>query len=409
MINAGDTVFVLFSAALVMLMTLGLAFFYGGLVRSKNVLSIVMQCLILACALSVQWVLFGYSLAFGPDVGGGIIGGLQWVGLHGVGVKPYSTYSSTIPHQAFMIFQCMFAAITPALIIGAFAERIKFAGFFVFSLLWATLVYDPLAHWIWGQGGWLHTLGTLDFAGGLVVHLSAGAAALVLCVLMGKREGYPTQAFIPHNLPMTYLGLALLWFGWFGFNAGSALAANGVATSAFVATNTSAAAAGLTWAIIEWILNKAPTSLGTATGVVAGLATITPAAGFVTPVAALIIGIAAGAVCYYMVAVVKQRFGYDDSLDVFGVHGIGGLLGTFCVGLLASKGVNPGGADGLLYGGFHLFVSQILGIVATFAYSVAITIVLYKVVDSTIGMRVSREDEVMGLDLAQHKEAAYGD
>ncbi len=409
MINAGDTVFVLFSAALVMLMTLGLALFYGGLVRAKNVLSIIMQCLILACAISLQWILFGYSLAFGPDIGGGIIGGLQWIGLHGVGVKPYAAYSSTIPHQAFMIFQCMFAAITPALIIGAFAERIKFSAFFVFSLLWAIVVYDPLAHWIWGQGGWLHSLGTLDFAGGMVVHLSAGIAALVLCVLMGKREGYPHHAFTPHNLPMTYLGLTLLWFGWFGFNAGSALAANGVATSAFVATNTSAAAAGLTWALIEWMLNKAPTSLGTATGVVAGLATITPAAGFVTPLSAMLIGISAGIVCYFMVAVVKQRFGYDDSLDVFGVHGIGGMLGTFMVGLLATKAVNSGGANGLLYGGSHLVVAQVVGILATLAYSVALTIVIYKVVDSTLGMRVSKEDEVTGLDLSQHKEAAYGD
>jgi Amt family ammonium transporter len=409
MINPGDTVFVLFSAALVMLMTLGLALFYGGLVRAKNVLSIIMQCLILACALSLQWILFGYSLAFGPDVGGGIIGGLQWLGLHSVGVKPYAAYSSTIPHQAFMIFQCMFAAITPALIIGAFAERIKFSGFFIFSLLWAIFVYDPLAHWIWGQGGWLKALGTLDFAGGMVVHLSAGAAALVLCVLMGKREGYPHHAFTPHNLPMTYLGLTLLWFGWFGFNAGSALAANGVATSAFVATNTSAAAAGLTWALIEWIINKAPTSLGTATGVVAGLATITPAAGFVSPLSAMLIGISAGIVCYFMVAVVKQKFGYDDSLDVFGVHGIGGLLGTFCVGIFASKAINAGGANGILYGGVHLLTAQIIGIVATFAYSVAATIVLYKVVDALVGMRVSKEDEVTGLDLTQHKEAAYGD
>ncbi len=409
MINPGDTVFVLFSAALVMLMTLGLALFYGGLVRAKNVLSIIMQCLILACALSLQWILFGYSLSFGPDIGGGIIGGLQWLGLHSVGVKPYPAYSSTIPHQAFMIFQCMFAAITPALIIGAFAERIKFSGFFIFSLLWAIFVYDPLAHWIWGQGGWLHALGTQDFAGGLVVHLSAGAAALVLCVLMGKREGYPKQPFIPHNLPMTYLGLTLLWFGWFGFNAGSALAANGVATSAFVATNTSAAAAGLTWALIEWVINKAPTSLGTATGVVAGLATITPAAGFVSPLSAMVIGVSAGIVCYFMVAVVKQKFGYDDSLDVFGVHGIGGALGTLCVGIFATKAVNAGSRNGLLFGGLHLLFAQIVGIVATFAYSVALTIVLYKVVDSFVGMRVPREDEITGLDLTQHREAAYGD
>ena len=407
MINAGDTAFVLFSAALVMLMTLGLAFFYGGLVRSKNVLSIIMQCLSLACLLSLQWILFGYSLSFGPDIGG-IIGGLRWLGLSGVGSNP-GPYAPTVPHLAFMLFQGMFAAITPALIIGAFAERIKFSGFVLFSLLWAIFVYDPVCHWIWGHGGWLAKMGMLDFAGGVVVHLNAGIAALVMCILLGKRLGYPKQAMTPHNLPMVYLGLTCLWFGWFGFNGGSALAANGVAASAFVATNTAAAAAGLTWALAEWILNGAPTSLGMATGAVAGLATITPAAGFVAPLPAMIIGILAGIVCYFFVAVVKTKFGYDDSLDVFGVHGVGGALGTLALGIFASKLVNPGGADGLLFGHPGLFIAQVVGVVAVTIFSGVVTFILYKIVDALVGLRVSEADEITGLDLSQHRESAYND
>ena len=408
MINSGDTVFVLFSAALVMLMTLGLAFFYGGLVRSKNVLSIIMQCLFLACILSLQWVLFGYSLSFGPDVGGGLLGGLQWLGLRGVGGAP-GPYAPAVPHLAFMLFQGMFAAITPALIVGAFAERIKFSGFVLFSLLWAILVYDPLCHWIWGHGGWLAKMGMLDFAGGVVVHLNAGIAALVMCILLGRRLGYPKQAMAPHNLPMVYLGLTLLWFGWFGFNGGSALAANGVAAGAFVATNTAAAAAGLTWALVEWILSGAATTLGTATGAVAGLATITPAAGFVAPLPAMIIGILAGIVCYFFVAVVKNKFGYDDSLDVFGVHGVGGALGTLAVGLFASKLVNPGGANGLFYGNPHQFLVQVMGVVAVTLFSGVVTFILYKVVDALVGLRVMESDEITGLDLSQHRESAYND
>ena len=408
MINAGDTAFVLFSAALVMLMTLGLAFFYGGLVRSKNVLSIIMQCLFLASILSLQWVLFGYSISFGPDVGKGLLGGLQWLGLRGVGGTP-GPYASTVPHLAFMLFQGMFAAITPALIIGAFAERIKFSGFVLFSLLWAILVYDPVCHWIWGHGGWLARMGMLDFAGGVVVHLNAGIAALVMCILLGKRLGYPKQAMTPHNLPMVYLGLTFLWFGWFGFNGGSALAANGVAASAFVATNTAAAAAGATWALLEWILSGAATTLGTATGAVAGLATITPASGFVAPLAAMVIGIASGVVCYFFVAVVKNRFGYDDSLDVFGVHGVGGALGTLAVGLFASRLVNPGGANGLFFGNPHQFLVQVVGVVAVTIFSGVVTFILYKVVDALVGLRVTEADEITGLDLSQHRESAYND
>ncbi len=408
MINAGDTAFLLFSAALVMLMTLGLAFFYGGLVRRKNVLSVIMQCLSLACLLSLQWILFGYSLSFAPDLGKGLLGGLQWLGLKGVGTAP-GPYASTVPHLAFMLFQGMFAAITPALIIGAFAERIKFSGFVLFSLLWAFLVYDPVAHWIWGYGGWLARMGMLDFAGGVVVHLNAGVAALVLCILLGKRLGYPKQAMAPHNLPMVYLGLTLLWFGWFGFNGGSALSANGVAASAFVATNTAAAAAGVTWALVEWILSGAATTLGTATGAVAGLAAITPASGFVAPVPAMLIGIFSGLVCYFFVAVVKARLGYDDSLDVFGVHGVGGALGTLGAGLFASKLVNPAGADGLFFGNTHQFLVQLTGVVVVTIFSAVLTFVLFKIVDALVGMRVSEGDEITGLDLSQHKEAAYSD
>ncbi len=407
MINAGDTAFVLFSAALVMLMTLGLAFFYGGLVRSKNVLSIIMQCLFLACVLSIQWILFGYSLSFGPDIGG-ILGGLKWLGLNGVGGAP-GPYASTVPHMAFMLFQGMFAVITPALIIGAFAERIKFSGFVIFSLLWAIFVYDPVCHWIWGHGGWLARMGMLDFAGGVVVHLNAGIAALVMCILLGKRLGYPKQPMTPHNLPMVYLGLTCLWFGWFGFNGGSALAANGVAANAFVATNTAAAAAGLTWALTEWILSGAATTLGTATGAVGGLAAITPAAGFVAPLPAVVIGIMAGIVCYFFVAVIKGKFNYDDSLDVFGVHGIGGLLGTLAVGIFASKMVNPGGADGLLFGNPRQFVVQLVGVVAVTIFSGVVTLILYKVVDAMVGLRVPESDEITGLDLSQHRESAYND
>ncbi|MFH1791174.1 MAG: ammonium transporter [Candidatus Omnitrophota bacterium] len=333
MVSAGDTAWVLISSALVLLMTPGLAFFYGGMVRRKNILSILMQCFIALYLLSVNWILFGYSLSFAP--GRGFWGGLSWFALNGVGVEPYAAYAATVPHQAFMIFQSMFAVITPALIIGAFAERIKFSAFLVFTLLWATFIYDPLCHWVWGAGGWLKELGVLDFAGGIVVHTSAGVAALVAAIIIGKRKNLK-HIPVPHNLPLVMLGTGLLWFGWFGFNAGSALGANGLAVSTFVVTNAAAASAGLVWAILEWVRNGKPTVFGIVTGSVAGLATITPASGFVSPAAALVIGMFASIVCFIAVAVIKPKFGYDDSLDVFGIHGLGGILGTLSAGLFAS-------------------------------------------------------------------------
>jgi ammonium transporter, Amt family len=405
-INAGDTAFVLVGAALVLLMTPGLAMFYGGMVRRKNVLSILMQCFMLMCLVGVQWILFGYSLSFGPDLGH-FIGSLDWIGLTNVGMLPNPDYSSTIPQQAFMIFQAMFAIITPALFIGAFAERIKFSGFFVFVLLWAVFVYDPIAHWIWGAGGWLRNMGVLDFAGGMVVHVSAGVSALALCMLIGKRKGFNSSPMVPHNLPFTVLGTGLLWFGWFGFNAASALAANEVAVNAFVTTNTASAAAGLTWALIEWGFRGKPTVLGTVSGTIAGLATITPACGFVGPMSAMIIGVAAGAVCYLSVTKLKTRFGYDDSLDVFGVHCVGGMLGSLAVGLFAQKAINAAGNNGLFFGNPRQFYIQLTGVGATVAYALLLTFVFYIVIDKFIGMRVEEQEEDEGLDLSQHRESAY--
>ncbi len=404
MFNAADTLFVLLSAALVMLMTPGLAFFYGGMVRRKNVLSVLMQCFVALCLLSVQWVLFGYSLSFAP--GSGFWGGLSWLGLRGVGSAPFADYSATIPHQVFMIFQAMFAVITPALIIGAFAERMKFSAFLVFTLLWSTFVYDPLCHWVWGSGGWLKNMGVLDFAGGIVVHTSAGIAALATTVIIGKRKNLEHTPS-PHNLPFVVLGTGLLWFGWFGFNAGSALAVNGVAVNAFVVTNTAAAAAGLSWALLEWIRNGKPTVFGIVTGSIAGLATVTPAAGYVSPVSALVIGIMASIVCFIGVAVIKPKFGYDDSLDAFGVHGIGGILGTIATGLFASKAINAAGANGFFYGNFKQLLIQLFGVGVAAGYTFIATFIIYKLVDIFIGIRVKENDEIMGLDLTQHRERAY--
>jgi Amt family ammonium transporter len=406
--NTGDTAWVLTCSALVLLMTMpGLAFFYGGLVRRKNVLSILMQCFIILCVISLQWVLYGYSLTFGPDIGG-IIGNLDWFALKGVGGTPNADYAATIPHGAFMIFQAMFAVITPALIIGTYAERIKFSAFLIFTILWATFVYDPLGHWVWGMGGWLKNLGALDFAGGIVVHTSSGVSALVLAILIGKRVGYGNGVtYRPHNLPFAVLGGALLWFGWFGFNAGSALGANELAVNAFITTNTAAAAAGLTWALIEWKLNGAPTALGVVTGAVAGLVAITPACGFVSPINAIFIGILAGVFCYIAVAKVKALLGYDDSLDAFGVHGVGGIWGTLATGLFAEKAVNDAGANGLFFGNAHQFLIQCLLVVVTIIFSAAMTWVIFKLVDAVIGMRVDKKAEIVGLDLTQHKESAY--
>jgi Amt family ammonium transporter len=406
--NSGDTAWVLTSTALVMLMTIpGLAFFYGGLVRRKNVLSILMQCFIIMCVISLQWVLFGYSLAFGPDTGQGIIGSLDWAGLRHVGGLPFKDYAETIPHSVFMIFQCMFAVITPALMIGAFAERIKFSSFLVFTILWATFVYDPLAHWLWGTGGWLKNLGALDFAGGIVVHTSSGVSALVMCILLGKRVGYKKEPFRPHNLPFTVLGAALLWFGWFGFNAGSALAANDLAANAFVATHVATAAAGLTWALIEWQQHGAPTVLGVSTGAVAGLVAITPACGFVNPMNAIFIGMLVSLFCYIAIAYIKGKLGYDDALDVFGVHGVGGMWGTIATGIFAEKAVNAAGADGLFLGGTHQFLVQCMLILVVPVFAGVVTWILFKAVDALMGMRVEKKDEIVGLDLTQQSEAAY--
>jgi Amt family ammonium transporter len=405
--NSGDTAWVLMSSALVLLMTVpGLAFFYGGLVRRKNVLSILMQCFIILCVISLQWVLFGYSLAFGPDFHG-IIGDLSWVGLNGVGALPNKDYAATIPHSVFMIFQMMFAVITPALIIGAYAERVKFPAFLLFTILWATFVYDPLAHWVWGTGGWLKNLGALDFAGGIVVHVSSGISALILALLLGKRVGYNHKPIRPHNLPFTVLGGALLWFGWFGFNAGSALAADGNAANAFITTNTATAAAGLTWALIEWWHNGSPTILGTVTGAVAGLVAITPACGFVNPMNAMFIGMIVSAVCYIAVAVIKAKLGYDDSLDAFGVHGVGGTVGTIATGLFAEKAVNAAGNNGLLFGNAHQLVVQSLSLLVAVTFAVVMTFIIFKIVDALVGMRVEEKNEIVGLDLTQQSEAAY--
>jgi Amt family ammonium transporter len=403
--NSGDTAWVLISSALVLLMTPGLAFFYGGMVRRKNVLSVLMQCFIIMCVLGLQWVLIGYSLSFHP--GKGFWGGLQWFALNGVGLEPYADYAGTIPHQAFMIFQAMFAIITPALIIGAFAERMKFSAFLIFTLLWATFVYDPLCHWVWGMGGWLRNLGALDFAGGTVVHINAGIAALVTASVLGKRKNLEKNVPTPHNMPFVVLGTALLWFGWFGFNAGSALAANGLAVNAFVVTNTAAAAAGLSWALIEWLRNGKPTIFGVCSGAVAGLVAITPAAGFVSAVPAIIIGLLASVVCFMAVTVIKPLFGYDDSLDAFGVHCVGGIWGALATGLFASKLVNPAGANGVFFGNPKQFLIQLLAVGITIVYTAVVTFIIYKLVDIFIGVRVDEKSEAIGLDLTQHRERAY--
>ncbi len=404
--NSGDTAWVLSASALVLVMTPGLAFFYGGMARKKNVLSLLMQCFFIMCLIGLQWVLYGYSLSFGPDLKG-IIGSLDWAGLQGVGVKPFDDYSKTIPHLAFMIFQCMFAVITPALMVGAFAERIKFSAFALITILWATFVYDPIAHWVWGNGGWLKNLGALDFAGGIVVHVSSGISAMVLCLLIGKRLGYNKVAFAPHNLPFTVLGGALLWFGWFGFNAGSALAADGIAANAFVTTNTATAAAGLTWAALEWWKDGAPTVLGIVSGAVAGLVAITPACGYVSPLSSIPIGIVVGLLCFSAVTILKPKLGYDDALDVFGVHCVGGTWGTIATGLFAEKVINEGGANGLFFGNPKLLLTQLIYFASCFIYAAVVTWIIFKVVDALIGIRVAAKEETIGLDLTQHNESAY--
>jgi Amt family ammonium transporter len=404
-INTGDTAWLLMSAALVMLMTPALAFFYGGLVRRKNMLSVLMQCLMILCLISLQWVVFGYSLSFAP--GNGLIGGLRWLFLNGVGMGPNADYAPTVPHQAFMMFQMMFAVITPALIIGAFAERMKFSALCIFTLLWATFVYDPVAHWIWGVGGFLRQWGTLDFAGGAVVHINAGMTALAAALVLGRRQGYPDGISPPHNLPFAVLGAGLLWFGWFGFNAGSALSSGALAASAFMVTHIAGATAGVTWALLDWWKHKKPTTLGMITGMIAGLAAVTPASGFVTPVGAICIGVGAGIIPWFAVTYVKAILGYDDTLDAFGVHGVGGIWGVIATGLFASKAVNPAGADGLLYGNPGLLWIQIKAVAITIVYSFVVGVALLKLVDAFVKVRVGEHEERVGLDLTMHREAAY--
>jgi Amt family ammonium transporter len=404
-IDTGDTAWMLVSTALVMLMTPGLALFYGGMVRRKNVLATIMQSFIMMGIIGLQWILWGFSLAFGPDVGG-IIGGLDWIGLRGIDPNGAVDYAPTIPAYVFMAFQMMFAVITPALITGAFAERMKFSAFIVFSILWATLVYDPLAHWVWGRG-WIMSMGALDFAGGLVVHMSSGVSALAAALLLGKRRGQAMPMLTPHNLPFTVLGASLLWFGWFGFNAGSALTSNTLAGIAFVVTNTATAAAAFTWILLEWRLKGNPTVLGAATGAVAGLVAITPASGFVGPMSAIAIGVVVALVCYFAIDTIKARFGYDDTLDAFGVHGVGGAWGALATGLFASTVINPAGRDGLFFGNPGQLGLQAVSVLATLVYSFVVTLILLKIVDIVIGLRVSADDEVKGLDITQHHESGY--
>ncbi len=404
-IDTGDTTWMLVATAFVMLMTPGLALFYAGMVRKKNVLGTFMQSFIALGVITLLWVLYGYSLAFGPSTGG-FIGNFDWIGLRNVGLDPNPAYAPTIPHQLFMLFQMMFAVITPALITGAMAERMKFSAYLLFLILWSTFVYIPLAHWVWGVGGWIRNLGALDFAGGLVVHISSGVAALAAALVLGTRKGYLRELTPPHNMTMTVLGAALLWFGWFGFNAGSAVASGALAVSAFAATHISSAAATVSWTLVEWWHRGKPTVLGAVSGSVAGLVAITPACGFVGPMPALIIGLFAGVVCYFGISL-KGKFGYDDSLDAVGVHGVGGTFGALATGLFASKAINAAGADGLFFGNPSLLLIQAGSVAAAIVYSFVVSWLLLKVTDKVIGLRVDIQHEVEGLDLSQHGETGY--
>jgi Amt family ammonium transporter len=404
-ISPADTAWMLVSSALVLMMAVpGLALFYGGQVRSKNALGTMLQSLLILCLVSLVWVLWGYSLAFGPDRGG-VIGGLDWVGFRGVGAAPNPDYAPTVPHLAFALFQMMFAAFTPALITGAFAERTRFGAVVCLTLLWSVFVYSPVVHWLWG-GGWLAKLGALDFAGGGVVHLAAGASGLACAVVLGKRRGYRTEYMAPHSLPLTMLGCGMLWVGWFGFNGGSARGANMVAVGAIMASHTAAATAALTWMAVEWMHRGKPTLLGMVSGAVAGLATVTPAAGYIGVASSILFGAAGGALCYTAI-VWKGRAGYDDPLDVVGIHGIGGILGLLGLGIFASKAVNPLGADGLLFGNPGQVGSQGLAILAVGVFCFVGTYAILKMVDGLIGLRVSPEEEATGLDLTEHNERAY--
>jgi len=415
-IDSGNTAWMIVATALVMLMTIpGLALFYGGLVRQKNVLNILMQCFILTAVITLEWVFFGYSLSFGSSTGAlaPYIGGFNWAFLNGIGVNDVSPYyisqaTARIPHLLFVLFQCMFAVITPALIIGAYAERIKFKGFLIFSLLWAIFVYNPVAHWVWSADGWLFKMGALDFAGGTVVHINAGIAALVMTLMIGSRRNYNNHPTAPHNIPLVVIGAALLWFGWFGFNAGSGLAADGLAISAFLATHVATATAAISWAVLDWTINKKPTVIGICTGAVAGLVAITPAAGFVGVLGAVIIGMIVAAVCYFMVSVVKHKFGYDDSLDAFGVHGIGGIIGALATGFLATPAIQSS-YSGLFYGNPKQVLIQLIATLTTIVFSGAMTFILFKVVDRTVGIRADKKEEIAGLDISQHNEMAYAE
>ncbi len=403
--NKADTAFILAAAGLVLLMTPGLALFYGGMVRRKNVLGTLMQSLFMIALISIEWVYVGYSMSFGPDVGG-FIGDLSWFALNGVTNEPSPDYATTIPQTVFMVYQCMFAVITPALITGAFAERVRFVPFLVFSVLWTVLVYNPVCHWIWGSGGWLGNMGVVDFAGGLVVHVTCGAAALAGVLVLGPRRGYGKTSFMPHNLPMTMLGTGLLWFGWFGFNGGSALAVDEVAATAFVATHLAGMAGMAMWVVMEWSTQGKATTLGAASGAISGLATITPTAGFVGPNAAILIGLLAGVFCFLAVNI-KTRLKLDDSLDVVGIHGVGGVVGTLCLGIFASTAVNPGGVDGLLAGNAVQLWIQFKGVMIVGAYTFVISWILFKVINATLGLRLTDEAEVMGMDSSEHSETAY--
>jgi Amt family ammonium transporter len=418
-ISGSDTAFILVAAALVMFMTPGLALFYGGLVRQKNVLSVIMQCFAALGVVTLTWIGLGYSLAFSPsaitytsgDKVYGFIGSLQWAGpgLRSVGLDPHTFYAPTIPHRLFMIYQCMFAVITPALIIGAFAERMKFSTYLVFSVLWLLAVYCPVAHWVWSQDGWLMKIGSLDFAGGAVVHMTSGFTALVVAIMIKPRRGFPREAFLPHDLVLCALGAGILWFGWFGFNAGSAVGASKVAVSAFIATHVAAAAGAFAWLMWDWISKGKPTLLGAASGAVAGLVAVTPASGFVGPFSAAIIGILAGVICSVAVTA-RAKAGIDDALDAFGIHGIGGLLGAILTGAFASSYINSivtSGNQGLIFGDTNLIVAQVIGSVAVIGYTVIVSLTLLLILDLTMGLRVTTEDEQMGLDLTQHGEAAY--
>jgi Amt family ammonium transporter len=403
-INTGDTAWILVCCALVLMMTPALALFYGGMARRKNVLSTLTLSFAFMALVGVQWVLYGYSLAFGEDIGG-LIGGLNFLGLNGVGAAPNPNYAKTIPHSLFAAFQMMFAVITPALITGAFVERVRFKSFLLFSLIWVTLVYDPLCHWVWGKGGWLGALGTLDFAGGTVVHIAAGFSALAFALAIGPRKGFGKFPMEPHNIPMTVLGAGLLWVGWFGFNAGSALGANGVAVNALLTTNTSAAAAGLVWMLLGW-LDGRPSTLGIATGFVVGLAAVTPASGFISPLAAMFLGAVAAPISYYGIRF-RQNRNLDESMDVFACHGLASTWGMLAAGLFATLEVNSAGANGLFYGNPKQLGIQALAVVVTMAFTFAVTFVVAKVLDLSIGLRVTAMEEEVGLDISAHGERAY--